>query len=296
MAQKLLNRLEEIEDEPRPRIGGEAPKRLTRRRLLRRGLAVTGALCAGGLVYGTEAIEVTHHRVPVRALDRPCRVVQITDLHRSWCVPESFIARAVDLANAQHPDLVLLTGDFVTRHSDYIVSCIRPLSRLRAPLGLYAVFGNHDYRSDLWQGAPRIESSLNTIGVSVLTNRSVVLANGLRLVGVDDYDTGNPDLEVAFREVDFNAPTLAMTHNPLMFRTMCVYPCVTLAGHTHGGQINLPLLTELFTDDRARYMRGWFRERKQPGRLYVSRGIGLMTVPFRIASLPEIAVFDLMPA
>ncbi len=268
-------------------------KRLTRRRFLGRSLALCGALGVGATAFETVHLDVTQHRLPIRGLREPCRIVQLSDLHRSWCVSEGFIAHVVARTNALKPDVILLTGDFVTLHSYYIQSCVRQIRRLNARLGLYGVLGNHDYKCDQWQGSPVIIEELTAAGVNLLTNRSERLDNGLHLVGVDDYDTGNPDLNAAFRNVGLGETVIAMTHNPLMFNEMCAYECVTLAGHTHGGQVNLPVITRLMTDERSRYLRGWFQERGRPGRMYVSRGLGLTTIPFRIRSAPEIAVFEL---
>lgn len=269
---------------------------MSRRQILLGGLATLGLLGAADSAYETGAIEVTRHRLPLRGLSRPCRVVQITDLHRSWCVSEAFISRIVALTNALRPDLVLLTGDFVTHRSDYIHSCTNALKTLCAPLGQYAVLGNHDYSCDEWQGSKAVTLGLKRIGIQMLTNHNTRLDNGLRLIGIDDHDTGDPDPARAFHRVKRGEPVLAMTHNPLLFRTVCAYDAVFLSGHTHGGQIVVPLLTQLFSDDRARYLSGWFDEPGWPGRLYVSRGLGVMTVPMRLNCLPEIACFDLVPA
>jgi predicted MPP superfamily phosphohydrolase len=253
-------------------------------------------LGAGDLVAERTLIEVTRHRVPVRGLRQPCRLAQLTDLHRSWCVPEGFIGAAIEMTNQIKPDVVLLTGDFVTNSSHYLESCAAQIRRLHSPLGLYGVLGNHDYRCDNWHGSGAIVEGLNSIGVQMLTNRNTRLDNGLRLVGVDDFRTGKPDPDAAFAGVQPNEPTLAMTHNPFMFGAMCRYDCVTLAGHTHGGQFNVPLLTPYLLGWRLRYQRGWYREPTGPGRMYVSRGLGVVGVPFRFGSRPEIAVFDLVPA
>ena len=127
-------------------------------------------------------------------------------------------------------------------------------------------------------------------------NRSALLDNGLRLVGVDDCRAGKPDYRSAFHAVRDGEPVITLTHNPLAFKRLCQYSCVTLAGHTHGGQINLPFLTHALIGNRTKYLKGWFREPNQPGRMYVSRGLGVIGLPMRFRSYPEIAVFDLLPA
>jgi predicted MPP superfamily phosphohydrolase len=269
--------------------------KLSRRRFLAKALLCCGALGAGDLWYERTTLDITHHRLALRGLRQPCRLIQLSDLHRSWCVPEAFIANIVARTNQLKPDLVLLTGDFVTNDSHYIESCANQIRRLHAPLGLYGVLGNHDYRCDHWHGSPVVVEGLAAVNVEMLTNRSTRLDNGLRLVGVDDFRTGHPDPEAAFRGVRPDEPTIAMTHNPFMFGAMSAYDCVTLVGHTHGGQVNVPIVTPFLLKWRMRYQRGWYQERTGPGKMYVSRGLGVVGVPFRFGSLPEIAVFDLIP-
>lgn len=268
-------------------------RKITRRRFLKGILAAGGAAMLGEAVYGSNTLEVTRHHLILPGLRFPARLVQLSDLHRSWCVNEDFIAAVVDRANSLNPDIVALTGDFVTRHSDYMPSCLTHLKRLHAPLGLFAVLGNHDYQCDLGQGAPVIEAALVSANVQMLTNGSVRLDNNLRLVGVDDGLCGSPNVEFAFSGACPGEAVLAMTHNPRIFPQMAPYDCVTIAGHTHGGQINVPVLTNALFHDRMRYKRGWYREPSGQGRMYVSRGLGVVGIPCRVRSLPEIAVFDL---
>lgn len=270
--------------------------KVTRRQFALGGLAATGALAVGDIEYETQTIAVTHHVLPMPGLRAPCRVAQVSDLHRSWCVPENFIDRVVARVNGLAPDVVALTGDFVTHHTEYMTSCGRALQSLRAPQGLFAVLGNHDNAADNWRGGPVVAEHLTALNVQMLTNRSARLDNGLRLVGVDDFRTGRPDPDKAFKGVHRHEAVLALTHNPFAFSAMREYNCVTLAGHTHGGQIIVPGLTAHFVGARMRYQHGWYQEPRQPGRMYVSRGLGVVGMPFRYHCPPEIAVFDLTPA
>ena len=273
----------------------EPEERISRREFALRNLSLFTTVA---LVHGSEEthhLALTRHSVQIPKLSAPLRVVQLTDLHRSWCVSERFIAKIVAETNALRPDLILLTGDFVTKSSGYADSCMRPLAQLRAPMGRLAVLGNHDYWCDHNTGAPVIAAHLADIGVELLTNRSVRLSHNLRIVGVDDGAAGQPNLPEAFAQVEPNEAVLAMTHNPLLFPLMAAYPCVTFAGHTHGGQIDVPLLTSALFRGNARFLRGWYRQPDAPGSLYVSRGLGTVHIPLRINSTPEIALFDLIP-
>ena len=239
---------------------------------------------------------VTVHRIAVQGLREPVRLVQLTDLHRSWCVSEDYLRRVVTKANALRVDGALLTGDFVTDSSSYMKSCGDVLKELKMPLGSFAVLGNHDYACDGRRGGPAIAAALGDIGVQVLTNRSFRLDNRLNLVGVDDCWMGRPDPALAFSRVHRDEPTLIMTHNPMVFPKLESYNAVTVAGHTHGGQIDLPIITRQFVCRKHRYLRGWFHAASGPGRMYVSRGIGVVGIPIRLRCAPEIAVFELNPA
>ncbi len=290
----LLTTSEEVRHAELP--APDPAEQLSRRQfLLRNG----GLLAAATLVQGSEEthqLSLTRHEVRMPGLQAPVRVIQLSDLHRSWCVSEAFIAQIVARTNALRPDLILLTGDFVTRSSGYAESCMRQLRDLRAPMGLYAVLGNHDYWCDHRKGAPVIARHLADIGVDLLTNRSVRLEHNLRLVGIDDGSSGNPNLPLAFERMEPEEAVLAMTHNPMLFPLLSRYPCITLAGHTHGGQVNVPIITDAIVGSRTRFIRGWYDVPNAPGRLYISRGLGTVHVPLRLNAAPEIALFTLIPA
>jgi len=272
--------------------GASGDSRISRREALLRAAALFGTLTFAEGNSLANRLDITHHRVSVPYLDRPLRAVQITDLHRSQFVSEAFVGRVVAETNALSPDIVLLTGDFVTRTSDYAESCMSQLAGLQAPSGKFAVLGNHDYWCDGGEGGPVIRDWLEQTQIEVLTNRSTKLANGLRLVGVDDLVAGVVNYSRSLESVRPNEPVLVMSHNPRTFPYLCQYNFITLAGHTHGGQLYIPGLSDLYL---GKYSRGWCKERDWPGRMYISRGLGTIHVPMRIASTPELAVFDLEP-
>lgn len=271
-------------------------ERISRRQFLLRNGALLGAAVFVESNEETHHLSITHHEVRMSGLRAPVRVAQLSDLHRSWCVSERFIAEIVAETNRLQPDLILLTGDFVTKSSRYAESCMRHLQDLRAPLGRYAVLGNHDYWCDHFTGSAIIAQHLADIGVDLLTNRSVRLEPNLRLVGIDDGNSGHPDLPLAFDRMEAGEAVLAMTHNPLLFPLLSRYPCITVAGHTHGGQINVPFISDAIIGTRTPYVRGWYAEGTAPGRMYVCRGLGTVHVPLRLNATPEIAHFTLIPA
>jgi len=175
---------------------------------------------------------------------------------------------------------------------------------VHAPMGQFAILGNHDWGCNQGGGGREVAYNIAQADIRILTNRSFVLDNGLQIVGVDDAVAGHPDPDKAFRQIEWNRPVIAMTHNPILFKTkMCQYPCLTLAGHTHGGQIKIPAVTPFIMKMRkthrnmpARYEHGWVEEPNAPGTMYVSRGLGVVGIPMRFRARPEIVVFDLIPA
>lgn len=269
---------------------------LSRRQFLLRNLSLLAMVGLGEGIHEPTDIEITRHSVPLSNLKEPMRLVQLTDLHRSWCVSEEYIANVVTRTNALKPDLIALTGDFITRSTVYAESCARQLARLRAPLGKYGVFGNHDNSADKGRGYIPLGAILADANVHILTNRSQPLENGVRMVGVDDSWTGHPDPQTAFSDVRTEDAVISMTHNPEIFGALAVYDGLILAGHTHGGQIRIPFVTRSLLDNRARHLQGWFHEFPRPGRMYVSRGLGVVGIPMRFRCRPEIAVFDCHPA
>ena len=240
-------------------------------------------------------IEVTRHSVPIAGLPpalEGLRIAHLTDWHRSFRTPDALLRRAVELANAENPDVILLTGDYVTDDPNDIPPCGEIIAGLRAKAGVYAVLGNHDYGTD----GPAMIRALEKAGVTVLTNRSVKLANGLRIVGVDDDIQGRPNRDKALADVTSAEPTVILCHNPAFAEKLTDRDALILAGHTHGGQIRVPILTAWrIRKIRAKhYARGWFTLGK--ARLYVNRGLGNVGFSFRFRSRPEIAIFTLRAA
>lgn len=238
-------------------------------------------------------IQCTRHQVSVPYLPpalKGLRVVQLSDLHRSRFTQDHRLKKAVEWANTECPDLILLTGDFVTQDPADIVPCGHILAPLRASLGCYAVLGNHDFTA----GAPAVERMLNHHGIEVLTNRGIRLKNGLCVIGMDDDRYGHPDPHRAFRDIGEDEPSLVMSHNPAGAEQVAHRDCVVFSGHTHGGQIRLPFLTEreVRRIGAKHYRAGWFTVGR--ARLYVNRGLGQVGVPLRFLCRPEVSVFTLI--
>lgn len=242
-------------------------------------------------------IHITDQRIWLNGLPeafRGFRILQISDIHHSRFFPLDRVARLVELSNRLRPDLVALTGDFVTYSRGSIEPVAEMLGALEARAGVVAVLGNHDFRV----GAATIERALRRRGIEVLRNRHILLRkNGevLPVAGVDDYHYG-ADPAQALRGIPAGAPTLFLAHNPRLLQVLaCHGVSLVLAGHTHGGQVNLPLLGSIYgrSPERLRFKMGW--DRLGETQIYVSRGIGTIVLPWRLRCPAEMPWLELLP-
>ena len=229
---------------------------------------------------------------------RDLRVVVLTDLHvGSPYIGIDKLKAIVARANAQKPDLVLLPGDFVIQgvaggHFVPPESAAIVLAALHAPMGVYAVLGNHDH----WLSAARVQAALESNGIPVLEDRSVRIRRGacaLSLVGVSDFNEGQHDVQRALQGVPAGAAVLAFTHNPDVFPSIPSRVPLTIAGHTHGGQVYLPGIGRPIVPSEfgQRYAIGHVREGGRD--LFVSSGVGTSILPVRFLVPPEITVLEI---
>ena len=168
------------------------------------------------------------------------------------------------------------------------------LKRLRAPLGVYAVLGNHDW----WFDGERVTRALRGAGLGVLENQAVRIERGggaFWLAGIADLWTRTPDVHGTLRQVSTDDPVLMFTHNPDIFPGVPPRVSLTLAGHTHGGQVNLPLLGRPVVPSRfgQRYAFGHVVERGR--HLFVRGGVGTSIIPVRFRVPPEVVILNLEP-
>ena len=221
------------------------------------------------------------------------RITQLNDIHHSRILWLNEIRRVVKLAQQTRPDMFVLTGDYSTSYRRYIEPCAEVLAALSAPEGVWAVLGNHDHYTD-----PELTTrALQRNHIAVLNNAHTTLSRGsdsLQLSGIDDWTWNATDWVKAFSGLKTNTPTILLSHQPTVLdfqQTKNV--SLILSGHTHGGQLNFPLLgapASLFTKD-MRYARGLFRRGET--QLYVSTGTGVIGLPVRFGVRPEIAVLRL---
>ncbi len=228
------------------------------------------------------------------------RIAVIADLHvgSPWN-GLGRLDRVVAVVAAAHPDLVLLAGDFVT--TEVMGGRFVPpeaiaarLGKLAAPLGVYAVLGNHDW----WCDGLRVADALDRHGIRVLTNEAVRLEDGGRsfwLAGVDDIWGGKPDLEAALAQVTDSSPVILLTHNPDLFPKVPTRVALTVAGHTHGGQVRLPFIGRPVVPSvhGSRYAAGHVQEEGR--HLFVTTGVGTSILGVRFRVPPEVSVLDIHP-
>lgn len=282
----------------------EAPASATRRRLLRT-LLVGGAAFAAVPVVNAYRFEIARRRVALAGLARPLRVAHLSDLHFGPFVREGSVRAWVDATLRERPDLVVITGDFVDhRFEGDAEPLLRHLARLRAPLGVFGVWGNHDnaifgfdehgvFRADWRERREGWTRALADAGVRVLLNEGARVRSDLYLAGIDDERTGRPDLAraLAGRRAE---PTLLLSHTPDFLPRVPDSVALTLCGHTHGGQVKLPFVGPLVTSSRfgRRFAEGFVRA---PALGFVSRGLGVSVLPVRLDCPAEVVLLTLTP-
>jgi predicted MPP superfamily phosphohydrolase len=277
-------------------------------RRARVGLAVAATASLAGAALLAWAVIVEPGRLVVRETrvrtgrwpaDRPpLRIAVLTDLHvGSFRNGLERLDAIVARTNAARPDLVVLLGDFVI-HDVMFGRFVEPeataarLAGLRAPYGIVAVLGNHDW----WLDGPRIRGDLERAGIRVLENDAMPVAEGGRrfwVAGLADLWTRPVSIPRALARVPAREPVLLLTHSPDVFPDVPPRVALTLAGHTHGGQVALPILGRPIVPSRygQRYAQGLVIE---DGRaLFVSPGIGTSLLPVRFRVPPEISVVTL---
>lgn len=285
----------------------DQPSRITRRKFL----VGAGTIAAGMALYSGEIarheLDIVNRTIPIASLPSPFhgyRIAQISDIHLDEYTEPFFLEHVVRKVNALAPDLVLLTGDFITngslsfiasRHAAY--RCAEIVSTLTAPLR-YAVLGNHDVS----YSAPLVIHALTSRGTPVLVNRSVAVEKGgdrLWICGVDDPGTSHPDLNLAVPSAPA-APVILMAHAPDYADAVVSHPRgklidLMLSGHSHGGQVRIPFVRPLILPPLGeKYPIGHYQFQQM--QLYVNRGIGTVGIPFRLNCPPEITLLTLQTA
>lgn len=297
---------------------------ITRRRFLRLVTTfVAGPLALGGYAFGVEPLlRLAVTRYQVRPANWPTaltlKMCALTDIHAvNPGMSVERIRHIAEVANALDPDIILLLGDYTRgrTHGWHVAATdwAAALATLKAPLGVHAILGNHDWWDDLTvqrsgQGPTRSQIALETVGIPVYHNRSIRLTKDgspFWLAGLGDqlallpsrqlgrpHMTGFDDLKGTLAQVTDDAPVILLAHEPDIFPTVPPRVALTLSGHTHGGQVRLfgysPIVPSRYGN---RYAYGHIRE---DGRnLIVSGGLGCSIMPVRLGVPPEIVLIDL---
>jgi hypothetical protein len=253
------------------------------------------AFAALGVMSAVQDPQIMRYRVAMPGLKAPLRIVQLSDSHASSIdMPAARLRRVVSMMNAQHPDLILLSGDYVSGSPDRwsaaeTRAALAPFDALYAPLGVFAVLGNHDDRA-------KTVSALARTPVRLLIDERIDVGP-ISLVGTRDFQGGSPAVEAMRRAIRRSAqgkPVLVLVHEPVFFEWLQKRPVLMIAGHTHGGQVKVPFLGSWSTTAfYAAHQRGLFFEAGQW--LLVSSGLGTTNLPMRIGVPPEIVELTLVP-
>lgn len=252
-------------------------------------------------------LEVNHLQIPVAggAPHGRLRIVQLTDFHYQKRVPEKYIEHCVRSANAEQPDLVALTGDYIHKGARFVDRIAELLSHLKAPLGVFAVLGNHDHAVRNALGLRRyptlhrkIAHSLERHGIRILHNELLTVdhAGGrYQISGVDDLWSRQCRPDLALERLDPALPHVMLAHHPRTIEMIGNHRCdLMLSGHTHGGQIHTHRFgSPTLGRKMKRYAAGLYSV--ADSHLYVNKGVGY-GLKIRFNRRPEIAVFDLVQA
>lgn len=227
------------------------------------------------------------------------RVALLSDIHIGGRhVPAKRVETIVARVNALKPDIILIPGDFISGHkaraehgegfNAEVHRGLTELGALKAPLGVFASIGNHD----VWYDASYVEKTLSDAGLNIVANRTMTLDNSLCISGLLDYDTQGQDPSV-FEGCDAGDNIIALMHSPDSFTGLRSDISLAVAGHTHGGQINLPIIGRRVTSTRAG--RKWAYGLKEIDGIpaFITAGIGTSILPARFRAPPEIVLIEL---
>jgi predicted MPP superfamily phosphohydrolase len=236
---------------------------------------------------------LNRYKVPVSGLDPAhdgLKIAHLSDLHVGILTSHRFIRAAVEMALAESPDLVVMTGDYVCYSPRFVGKFGEIVSGFSVPT--LCVLGNHDY----WTDGHGVMDALTHHHYTVLRNqhtRLQVRGSPLTVVGIDDAVTGQADVGRAFRGVHAGDSRIVISHVPSIFDSAASRgPALVVAGHTHGGHVQIPQLTEaLFKKLGTPYLKGFYRAKDSL--LYVNCGIGSSSVPIRAGAPSEVAIFTL---
>ncbi len=274
-----------------------------RRRIISNSIVASIGIVTSSRIaaYDPADVVVEQHTVVLPNMPRTADglvLAILSDIHAGPFIEPKHVAYYASVIRAKKPDMIVLPGDFITAHADELRDCCRALSQLRAPCGVIAVLGNHDYFNN---AAPTVTRMLTECGITLLNDTKTTVAS-LDIFGISDaqrravarYRSG--DQSVFLKSLERAEQPIVLVHRPFVFDDLAALnPNVfVIAGHTHGGQLCIPLPEgEYIAVNRvfSPYVRGWYR--RGTAQLYITRGVGTIGVPVRIGSPPEISFITL---
>jgi len=270
-------------------------------------VSATPFVTAGyGLLYGRLEVEVVRQRIRLPRLPnafKGFRIAQLSDIHMSPFATADYIRRCVAITNELKPDLIVLTGDYIAWDPGAARDVVQVLAGLRAPHGVFGCLGNHESEGETEQFVTALFASQ---GIRVLRQERETIQSGgeeLNLIGIDEPrgETESEWQRDIYRRLHEGlvmpgTVNLLLAHDPSVFmfdRAADLGVDLTLAGHTHGGQLSLTFIDRSLNLSQLlyRYTSGWYE--KRGAQLYVNRGIGITGFPIRLGARPEISVFEL---
>ncbi len=275
---------------------------MTRRSFVKGAFGVTAWMTLGasaGYSYWESGdLEVHNLNVPIRGLPKGfegMKIAFLTDFHRGGFISQEYVQMSVKMALSLQPELILLGGDFVDHDPQLIAPVMDALGELRAPLGVYAVQGNRDIKANRFLTSTELARQ----GIIEITNKGAWLdrdGSRLYLAGFDDATLGQPDISAALAGATPDCVTLALTHSPaLVDRIRDPRIKLVCCGHTHGGQINLPLIGRpIIPKGCEMYPVGLIPTLN--GNVFVSAGVGVAYAPVRFRCPPEVSLLTLIAA
>jgi uncharacterized protein len=292
-------------------------RNFSRRDFLKYGVRGLVAAGLGKGYFNTLSSQVELVRTRLRIDNLPIelqglKIGHLTDIHASLIVGQGLIETAARLVMTQRPDLIVLTGDFISGATkflsgsvgefkeEYLTRCVQGLSCLQAPLGIYGVLGNHDF----WSGPQAVQAICEAftarLGVVWLRNSNIEIKKGgsrLHLLGVDDYWETSCSLDAACMGLDQESVKILLSHNPDInddISLMRQRIDLVLAGHTHGGQVVAPFIGQPVMPSKfgQKYRAGLVFDNDR--QTYISRGVGHLMAPIRLNCAPEATVLTLI--
>lgn len=250
-------------------------------------MAAVCVLAIDGVWIEPNSIQVTHWNIEDR-LHPPLKIAHLSDLHviRFGRREREVIA----ILRAERPDLVVITGDSVGEglHYEAVHEVLAAIAQTRPPLGVWLVRGNWE----IWHRVKHEQQYYESAGIHFLVNSGALIRPGVWLAGLDDPWNGYAEPHRALAGAPAGAYVIMLFHEPEYFDEIAGQFDLALTGHTHGGQVSLPLIGPFWLPaGSGHYLAGWYAERGS--QMYVSRGIGWSHLPIRINCPPEIPIITL---